>query len=125
MLTRLAILFAVTLGAYSACYARDAHASDGTCAAVLARADASLLESQRAQWEAFGPQEGQLADAMVTSAIDRKRAALALCRDESPVKASPFEASDADPFAADDGDDSELAYSVAVELAGVEGWATP
>ena len=123
-ITRAAILFASFALTYSACDARDARA-DGTCAADLARADASLLEAQRAQWEAFSPQQSALADVLVASAVDRKRTALALCADHSPVKVSPFEADDYDPFAADEGDDSALAYAMTLDLVGVEGWATP
>jgi hypothetical protein len=56
---------------------------------------------------------------VLVSAIERKRAALVACRDvELPSKVSPFEGDDSDPFAADEGDDSALAYAMTIDLVG-------
>jgi hypothetical protein len=88
----------------------------------LVRADATILVVQARLRESLDPPSKTRAlREVLATAIDRKRAALALCDDSAPT--SPFEASDADPFEA--GSDDELAYSVTLDLVGLSQWATP
>ena len=125
MLTRTALLLAIFGATYAACDARDASA---TCAtAEVAAADATILVVQGRLRESLDPPSKTRALRMVlATALDRKRAALAVCTPtQDAAKVSPFETDYADPFEDDAGDDSELAYAVTVEMVGVEGWATP
>jgi hypothetical protein len=90
--------------------------------AEMVRADATILAVQSRLRESLDPPSKTRALRLVlATALDRKRAALALCDDSAPT--SPFEASEADPFEA--GSDDDLAYSVTLDLVGLSQWATP
>jgi len=90
--------------------------------AELVRADATILVVQSRLRESLDPPSKTRAlREVLATAIDRKRAALALCDDSSPT--SPFEDDYQDPF--EQGSDDEMAYSVTVDLVGISGWATP
>jgi hypothetical protein len=116
---RLAILLAAFELSYASC---DAHADCPTAEVVRANATIATVQA-RLQASLDPPSKTRALRLVLSTALDRKQSALALC-DDDPSKASPFEPSDADPFE-DVGDDFELAYAVTVEMVGAADWGRP
>jgi hypothetical protein len=115
MLTRIvrgiAIVVAVARLTFAAC---DASAAAPCATAEVARADADLVVFQEILRTCWGPDECAAARAVVDSAVERKRAALAVCTpaEEIASKSSPFETT-VDPWQSDAPEPAELSPELA------------